>query len=296
MNFKVDDWVRHPTYGDGQVSEDRGDKYLIQFVTQGERLMLKQAIESAGQPPYSGFSFGKRKPSGTPQFKVVRVKREPAPDFTHLVKRFLDVFEGGFEAESFDRRERQYKERAAGRLRGSLGRQQLDDLLYNEQFGEVCDRALHVVKETNLIFKQEIMKLITAFKNEQFRRAFATDLRELLYGAAELETRFNSFAAVLAHGEVAIWTIATYFQFLLSDGELMFMKPTVTKKMSESLNIALNYRSEPNWLTYSKLQELAMRTDSELRARGLKPHSGIDLQGFIWASIKIEEGKYGKEE
>jgi hypothetical protein len=156
MNSKADDWVRHPTYGDRQVSENRGDKYLIQFVTQGERLMLKHAIESAGQPPFPGFSFGKRKLSGTPQFKVVRAKREPAPDFTHLVKRFLDVFEGGFEAESFDRRERQYKEKAAGLLHGSLGRQQLDELLHNEQFGEVCARASHVVHKTNLIFKQDV--------------------------------------------------------------------------------------------------------------------------------------------
>ena len=51
------------------------------------------------------------------------------------------MFDGGFEAESFDRRERQYKEKAADLLRSSLGRQQLDELLHDEQFGEVCVRA-----------------------------------------------------------------------------------------------------------------------------------------------------------
>jgi hypothetical protein len=63
--------------------------------------------------------------------------------------------------------------------------------------------------------------------------------------------------------------------------------------MADSLNIALNYRSEPNWLTYCKLQELAQVLERELRIRGLNPGSGIDLQGFIWTSIRIADGNYG---
>jgi len=34
----------------------------------------------------------------------------------------------------------------------------------------------------------------------------------------------------------------------------------------------------------------------ELHNRGLTPRSRIDVQGFIWTSIQIEEGKYGKGE
>jgi len=61
MNFKVDHWVRHAKFGDGQIVEDRGDKIMVQFVTSGERLMLKQAIDTAGVPPSAGFKFAKRK-------------------------------------------------------------------------------------------------------------------------------------------------------------------------------------------------------------------------------------------
>jgi hypothetical protein len=69
----------------------------------------------------------------------------------------------------------------------------------------------------------------------------------------------------------------------------MFMKPTIMKRMAESLN----YKAEPNWLTYCQLQELADRVELELRNQGLNPHSRIDVQGFIWASIGIEDGKHG---
>lgn len=44
---------------------------------------------------------------------------------------------------------------------------------------------------------------------------------------------------------------------------------------------------------YSKLQELADRVELELWNRGLKPNSRIDVQGFIWASLGIEDGTYG---
>jgi len=72
------------------------------------------------------------------------------------------------------------------------------------------------------------------------------------------------------------------------------MKPSIMKRMAESLQISLNYKAEPNWLAYSKLQELADRVYLELQNRGLKPHSRIDVQGFIWAAIGIEDDKYGE--
>ena len=61
MNFKVDGWVRHEKFGDGQILEDRGDKVMVQFIASGERLMMKVAINSAGAPPSSDFKFGKPK-------------------------------------------------------------------------------------------------------------------------------------------------------------------------------------------------------------------------------------------
>src|ERR1019366_4110889 len=102
MDFKLDDWVRHPKFGDGQIMADLGNKYRIQFVNCGERQILKSAIDSAGQPPHAGFRFATPKASKTSQRKASSVA---APSFDHLVKRFLDVFKAGFDSESFQPRE-----------------------------------------------------------------------------------------------------------------------------------------------------------------------------------------------
>jgi len=76
----------------------------------------------------------------------------------------------------------------------------------------------------------------------------------------------------------------------------MFMKPSAMRSMADSLKIVLNYKAQPNWLRYLKLQELANRVDLELRSRNLNPRSGVDVQGFIWTSIQIEKGNYQKTE
>lgn len=70
MTFKVDGWVRHAKFGDGQILENRGDKIMVQFVTSGERLMLKESIDSTGVPPSGGINLVKKRRVG------VRAKKD----------------------------------------------------------------------------------------------------------------------------------------------------------------------------------------------------------------------------
>ena len=147
-------------------------------------------------------------------------------------------------------------------------------------------------KSITLVFRIEKAKFTDAVKNARHHERFANALYDLLYGSGDMEARFTKFCSVLSEMGANNWPVATYFQFLASDGKWMFMKPSIMKPMADSLQISLNYKPEPNWLTYSKLQELADRVELELRNRGLNPHSRIDVQGFIWASIEIEKGKY----
>ena len=67
----------------------------------------------------------------------------------------------------------------------------------------------------------------------------------------------------------------------------MFLKPEVTKTGAEICGFELNYRTEPNWLTYSKLLEFSQYLFKSLSE--LKPRDMIDVQSFIWCTA---EGKY----
>jgi hypothetical protein len=296
MDWKPRDWIEHSAFGVGRVSEDRGDRLDVEFVKFGAKTILKTAQLKPAASPSPEFKFpGERHKSSTPRFKVERPPRRPPLDFNHLVTCFTRCFPEGFEGRDFDDKERGYKDDARDVLQGKLGKSAFENLLREGHFAEVWEIAKNVLQSTNLAHHIEKTKFLDG-KNVTYQERFAKVLYDLLYGSAEMEQRFTKFCDLLSEMGANIWTIATYYQFLASDGKWMFMKPSIMKRMADSLKVALNYKAEPNWLTYSKLQELADRVELELHKRGLKPHSRIDVQGFIWASIWIEEGRYGEAE
>jgi hypothetical protein len=294
MDWKPKDWIEHSTFGVGQVSEDRGDRLDIEFVEFGAKTILKTAELKSATPPSPEFTFPRHtQKSGTPRFRVERPPRRPALDFGHLVTCFKRHFPEGFESRNFHDQERAYKEQARNLLNDGLAESTFDRLLHEERYSEVWKIAKDVLQSTNLVHYIEKAKFVDD-RNIQYHQPFAKALYDLLHRSAEMEQPFANFCEVLSAMGANKWTIATYYQFLATDGKWMFMKPSIMKRMADALKIALNYKAEPNWLTYSKLQELADRVESELRSRGLTPHSRIDVQGFIWASIWIEEGRYGQ--
>ena len=306
MDWKPKDWIEHPTYGIGQVSENRGDKLDIDFVGTGRKTLLKSTELKPATPPSPDFKFPSAKgKSRTPRFKVQHPPKKPPFDFNYLVEGFVRFFDGGgFDSTDFDEKERKEKVKAAGILKDKLGKEIFESLLRDGRYVEVCDVAKEVLQETRLVFWIVKAKFVDGLKIAANQERFANALYDLLYGSADMEQRFTKSCDLLSEMGANEWTIATYFQFLATDGKWMLMKRKVTKRMAKSLNIPLNFKPEPNWLTYSKLQELADRVEQELaesakklemQNRGLKPHSRIDVQGFVWASIKIADGTYGKK-
>ena len=305
MDWKQKDWIEHPTYGTGQVSENRGDKLDIDFVGTGRKTLLKSTELKPATPPSPDFKFPSAKgKSRTPRFKVQHPPKLPPLDFNYLVEGFVRFFDGGgFDSTDFDEKERKEKRKAASILKDKLGREIFESLLCDRHYTEVCKIAKQVLQSTNLAHHIEKAKFVDGLKIAANQERFANALYDLLHGSAEMEQRFTKFCDLLSEMGANKWPIATYYQFLATDGKWMFMKPKVTKLMAKSLEISLNFKPEPNWLTYSKLQELADCVEKELskcvkpemQNRGLKPHSRIDVQGFIWASIEIEEGKYGNK-
>jgi len=291
MTFSVKDWIHHPAFGDGQIAKDRGDKFDIRFPLAGDKTILKSVIISPGSPPRPDFEFPRGKSANKRGIKVARVPSHPPLEFDYLVKRFLDFFDSGFEGELFKKHERELKEKPANKLHELLSKEQFHSLLEKDDFDEIAVRTEKILR-SRLLFPHEKIRLVDALKKPAGKELFAKTLWELLYGGRELQLRFEAFADMLQTLDASSWTTATYFQFLQTRGQLMFMKPGVTKKMADSLAISLNYRAEPNWLTYSKLQELATCIKDELEKRGLHPNR-MDVQGFIWASIKIAEDTYG---
>jgi hypothetical protein len=220
----------------------------------------------------------------------------PKYTFQQLIDNFNSNYPGGFESHKFADQERKNKHEAAKMLASELSEERFSELLRAAQYSTIAKLAKGVVQKTNLVFSMEKAKFTDALKLPHNQDLFSHALFDLLYGQGNKEQRFAAFVDLLATIGACKWTISTYFQFLFTKGEMMFMKPKYAKAVADSLGMSLNYRTDPNWLTYKSLQDVSKKLESELRSRGLCPESGIDLQSFMFCSVQLADRISGKVE
>lgn len=183
------------------------------------------------------------------------------------------------------RNERQYKLAANELMHQLLGRDEFRGLLASGQYKEIVERCKKVMNKTNLIHHYEKIWFSNGVAAEEAQKKFAESLFDLLYGEDEFRIRFERFSAMLYEVNSAKWPIATYFLFVTFPEEHLFLKPEVTQNAAVMLGLEINYRPELNWLTYSRVLELAKLIKDRLVACGrdeLKPSDMIDVQSFIW--------------
>ena len=283
MPFKVGDWIEKKPFGAGQIIEDRSTYFSIRFVTGGEKNLAKDYVTTPSQPPHPGFEF----PRAAARQKTSRSSAStglgPAFSFDHLCERFIGLFPQNFDDPRFDDEERQYKETAAHRFQENLGRSQFDELLATGQHAEIAKRAKQLTSgKMNLIFPQELMSFNDALKTAECQLKFADSLFDVLYGSESEEIRFERYVDVLGTIGCLKWTTATYFQFIATSGDSMFMKPSVAKLFAPAVGVELNYSATPRWITYEKLNETSEIVRQRLLAMGWKPRHGMDIQSFMY--------------
>lgn len=276
------DKVRHPKrpeWGIGKVLEvPRDGKARIFFLDAGEKVLL---LGAAGLEKLEGPEAG-RHPILDSAALPKLVEGEAHRSLPSVRDDFLRQFPRGFEDHGYLANERNYKVAAGTQLWGQLNEQEFGALLARKDHDEVVHRASQVVNKTNLMFPNEKMALKDGLATTESKVLFSQRLFELLHGEGTPRERFEGFAACLGALGAAKWTTATYFQFLAYPAEHMFMKPQAAQQAASLTKFELNYRPEPNWLTYSRLLAFADYLRDELTQMGMPPRDMIDVQTFMW--------------
>jgi hypothetical protein len=200
-------------------------------------------------------------------------------------RKFLRFFPKGFYDSKYVDWERGYKWEAHEKWEETLGREIHRGLIADGDHAEVARRAVTIESRTNLLFSFEKMALRDAVKSPPGARAFAEGLYEFLYGRGALERRFEQWCSVVAalprrQTRVLTWPLITVFGFLAQPETHFFLKPMVTRAAAREYGFDFEYRSRPNWETYSNLLEFADVVGSDLR--DLRPRDLIDIQSFLW--------------
>jgi len=210
--------------------------------------------------------------------------------FQQAVAKFLARFPQGFSDPSYigdmHHGERRYKWAAHEFYVERLGGRLLRDLISSDLDGLV-HRVEQCMSQVNLLYMTESAAIRDALKDASAAYSLFTKLADLLEADAVSEAVFTPYAeAVCAlpaeRGRVATWTVATILPYLAQPDRHILLKPEVTKKAAESLGFELNYRSDPNWLTYSSLLRMAAIYREKLAP--LKPVDLIDVQSFFFVT------------
>lgn len=291
MEYKVGQLVKHPKMGLGKVVAMTRHNLKVFFKDESENpkeistsYVLLKVPKKQSDPWLDGLDAE----------LVLRGKQPRYMTHQQAIDKFLRIFPKGFRDPLYLDRERNYKWEAHGLWGESLNRQAFADLLDAEEFSEIARRAIGVEGKTNILAKFEKIALRDAVKKPSAAKQFALGLHDLIYGADAFETRFGRFTTVLEklpqnNTGTAKWPIQTVFPYLALPKEHIFLKPSVTQQAAKRRAFSLNYKPQPNWLTYSCLLRLAGLLKQDLTELG--PRDMIDVQSFLWVT---GEGSYGR--
>jgi hypothetical protein len=211
--------------------------------------------------------------------------------FDQAVASFLARFPQGFYDPAFlgdgkTTGERLYKWAAHEFYEERLGNGKFGRLLKNN-FPELVQEIERCVGRVNLLSRFEASAFRDALKVESAAKVFAHRLFHLLESehiSADVFVPYVESVCSLPaeRSRVATWTVATIIPYLAQPDRHMFLKPETTKNAADALGFELNYRSEPNWLTYSSL--LRMADVYRQKLSHLKPRDLIDVQSFFYVA------------
>ena len=208
-------------------------------------------------------------------------------------RKFLRFFPRGFRDEDYIATEREYKSASHERWCEALNHEEYASLLQQGRHAEIAARAVRVEQRSlySMLFSFEKMALRDAVKSARGAHAFAEGLFAFLHGADELQARFEAWIEVVAklprrQTRVLTWPVVTVFGFIAQPELHLFVKPKTMRAAAEAYGFDLEYRSRPNWRTYSQLLELAGRIRRE--QRDLRPRDMIDIQSFLWVQGSAE--------
>jgi hypothetical protein len=208
-----------------------------------------------------------------------------SPQALRCRRKFLRLFPGGFQDETYVAWERGYKWAAHEQWRHELDRATHRALLEQGAFAEVAARAVRIESRTNLLFSFEKMAVRDALRVRSGARAFATGLYDFLYGPGRVAAKFSTWCDTVGslprkQTRVLTWPVATVFGFIAQPAAHIFLKPNATREAAQAYGFEFHYASRPGWETLASLLEFAalLRRD----VRDLRPRDMIDIQSFIW--------------
>jgi hypothetical protein len=217
--------------------------------------------------------------------KPAAAVKTSGPSFAEQLGTLRRIYPGGLADPKWVAEVRGRRDEAIERARTELSAEALDSLLGEERFEEVWALVRATVNGADIAPNSA---RISNKKQITPPAALAGAVRELLYGAAPDEQRFDRYLAAFAaaFGRSASWETATALLALVHPKQHVCVAPTAFRKQLKALSPRGAIASQPNGSDYARLLGVGRVILGKLAENGEAPRDLFDAYDFICLTLR----------
>ncbi|HVS01367.1 MAG TPA: hypothetical protein VMT16_01235 [Thermoanaerobaculia bacterium] len=291
--------TRRPEWGLAILAWERGDQRAYQF-DDGKLRVLKDGFFHLMEPVADVREGAESRVAAELQETLAlrggerRKPLEPVYPFDDQLRIFRSLFPQGFAGGKWKRARRgeggeslkRHRDPAIEAARRLLARDELDELLASDRAGAVVDRAVEVLRGTDLVALRSTRDLdgLAGEARQEAGRA----LRDLLYGDERYGARFRAWVNALRSGidRKLSWRLVTALPALVFPDRHTCVRPSAFRKQAAVFAPDRLYSRRPMRRAYSNYLQVAEATRERLTAEGYPPCDLLDVYDFIWVTLR----------
>lgn len=212
----------------------------------------------------------------------------------------IDVFRmeypGGFQDEGWlasirgaeqPRRRKVHRNPAVVQAREELAQSDLDAAIEASDWELVNQRAISVLKATELVDPSKDVKFFVAATEER-PEPVAKATRNLIYGEGPLADRMNAWvdAVTLKRDSKPSWRLATALPALIDPDGRIAVRPSVFRQQAKWFMPTLRWQAAPDGKSYDAMHRLAAQIFETLVERHLAPTDYLDIHDFVRLTLR----------
>lgn len=300
--------LRHSTRADWGVGIFAGEK------EGNHRYLFENGAERTLASGFTAMMLRVEKPSDEERAAYARLRgilaaRSPGEgtrpgglDFGQQLRTFHAAYPGGLSdprwvadvrGEGAPARAPRHRTPLIEEARRLLSQAALDALAGAQQFGEIWDTVAKVLSRTDLVSASQLK--LKSPRDEQ-KRGLALAVRELLYGAAAYDVRFDRFctAFTAAFGAPPRWELATALSAVVHPTEHVCVESTAFRKQMKASITHRPVGAQPSGAGYATFLAIVRLTANKLSEHGELPRDLFDVRDFITLTLKPAPKKKAK--
>lgn len=214
------------------------------------------------------------------------------PSLRDQIALFAQLYPEGFGSDAWKSEHRTRKGRALKRHREPvlelaarrLDRDVLADLIEREQWSEVLDRTVQVLRTTDLVPKKHVDALARVEATEEL----AWSIYELIHGEAAGDHRIARFKRELKRrsGPAGSWPLLSALRGIVHPTEHTCIRPSVFAVQAKMLMPAFKPPKSPTPMGYARYLQVVRMVRDELIRHGYAPRDLLDVHDFIWTTLR----------